>query len=118
MSSRQTPNLQEFFTDPPELDFPAAGEAEQPPSADNLEQMDEETLKNYAKQHGFEVRKARSPRSTISKNKEVDGKSRLTVLLPNHLRRSIQIATIETNLNLSQIAEDALSAWLQSRGYR
>ena len=117
MPDGRTADLQSLST-ATELDFPELGAPQLDSNLISLDELDDETMREYLLQRGFEMHHRRSPKGVISRTDDVKGKKRLTSHITVALRRSIQYATIEADMTLSEITEEALRDWLNKRGFR
>ena len=117
MPDGRTADLQSLST-PTELDFPELGAPQLDPNLTSLDTLDDDAMREYLLQRGFEMHHRRSPKGVIARTDDVKGKKRLTAHITVALRRSIQYATIEADMTLSEITEEALRDWLNKRGFR
>ena len=96
--------------------FRRLGEPEQDPGAAVLDGLDDASMKAYLEERGFEMHRARGPKRVISDVTDVKGKRRFTAHITTSLRRDLQQATVETNMTISQITQEALELWMSARG--
>lgn len=87
-------------------------------AGDTLNELDDETLREAMRERGFELHRKRSRKGGIPKPDSVPGKLRLTVYLPRQMRIALAYAVIEADMNLTDIAEEAIADWLAKRKFR
>ena len=97
--------------------FPALGAEAGPPPTD-LNTLDDDQFKTYAAQRGFELHRRRSTKSASAKTKDVKGKTRLTIHLPDDLYQDMSFARVMFDLSKTEIMEEALRHYLQHRKFR
>ena len=92
------------------------GEPEADPVPNAIEEMDDDTIRAFLENRGWEMRRSRSAYGLMSKADDVANKRRLTVYLTVQLRRDVQLAGTILDMKLSAIAEEAFQEWLDRRG--
>ena len=92
------------------------GEPEADPVPSAIEEMDEDTIRAFLQNRGWDMRKSRSAYGLMSKANDVANKRRMSVYLTEQLRRDIQLAGTILDMKLSAIAEEAFQEWLDKRG--
>ena len=93
------------------------GQSQTTPKA-TLDDLSDDEIKEQLKARGLEVRKQRRPKSTIARPDNVDGKRRITVHLSEELRLALQAASTAVNRTESNIAEEALTEWMDRNKIR
>ena len=96
--------------------FRRLGEPEHHPEASVLDELDDASMKAYLESRGYEMHRARGPKRVISNVTDVKGKKRFTAHVTTSLRRDLQQATVETNMTISQITQEALELWMKTKG--
>ena len=96
--------------------FRRLGEPEQHPRTTVLDELDDASMKAYLEERGFEMHRTRGPKRVISDVTDVKGKKRFTAHITTSLRRDLQQATVETNMTISQITQEALELWMRAKG--
>ena len=81
-----------------------------------LNDMDEDELREQLKQRGLEVRKVRRQKGVFARRDNVAGKLKITVHLPEQLRRDLKQSSLLTDKNESTIVEQALKLWMEHEG--
>ena len=116
MPNDNKPDLGSVMSSPLVGGFRRLGESEQHPGAEVLDELDDASMKAYLEERGFEMHRARGPKRVISDVTDVKGKRRFTAHIKTSLRRDLQQATVETNMTISQITQEALELWMRARG--
>ena len=100
--------------------FPELGAPPQEPAPaySTLDDMDDNALKRYLSQRGFEMHRNRNRRGMGSQMQDVKGKKRLTVHLPNDLHQDMMFAMPHFDMSKTEIIEQALREWLHNRRFR
>ena len=93
------------------------GQSQTTPKA-TLDDLSDDEIKEQLKARGLEVRKQRRPKSKIARPDNVDGKRRITVHLSEEVRRALQAASTAVNRTESNIAEEALTEWMDRNNIR
>ncbi len=96
--------------------FRQLGEPVRQPASIVLDDLDDASMKAYLEDRGFEMHRARGPKRVISDVTDVKGKKRFTAHVTTSLRRDLQQATVETNMTISQITQEALEMWMKAKG--
>ena len=96
--------------------FRRLGEPEQHREPAVLDELDDASMKEYLESRGYEMHRARGPKRVISDVTDVKGKKRFTAHVTTSLRQDLQQATVETNMTISQITQEALELWMKTKG--
>ena len=92
------------------------GEPDHHPEMTALDELGDADMKAYLEGRGFEMHRARGPKRVISDVTDVKGKKRFTAHITTSLRRDLQQATVETNMTISQITQEAIELWMRAKG--
>ena len=88
------------------------------PAGADLDEIDDEALKAYLANRGFEMHRNRRRRSMTSQVNDVKDKKRLTIHLPTALHKDLLFAMAHFELTKTQIMEDSLLLWLDHHKFR
>ena len=116
MPNDNKPDLGSVMSSRVDGGFRRLGEPEQHPGTADLDELDDASMKAYLEERGFEMHRARGPKRVISDVTDVKGKKRFTAHITTPLRRDLQQATVETNMTISQITQEALELWMKAKG--
>ena len=116
MTNDKKPDLGSVMSSRVDGGFRRLGEPEPAPGAAVLDELDDASMKAYLEERGFEMHRARGPKRVISDVTDVKGKKRFTAHIPTSLRHDLQQATVETNMTISQITQEALELWMKAKG--
>lgn len=116
MPKEKSPDLGSVMNSNGKGSFRQLGEPSHRPGSTALDELDDASMKEYLESRGFEMHRARGPKRVISDVTDVKGKKRFTAHVTTALRRDLQQATVETNMTLSQITQEALEMWMKSKG--
>ena len=87
-------------------------------TAEDLDHLSDDELKEKLRLRGLEVRKQRRPKSPVARPDNVAGKRRITVHLSEELRQAVKSASHAVNRSESAIAEEALAQWMDRNHLR
>ena len=116
MPKNNSPSLGSVMNSRSNGSFRQLGEPVQQPGSTALDELDDASMRTYLESRGFEMHRARGPKRVISDVTDVKGKKRFTAHVPIDLRRDLQQATVETNMTISQITQEALEMWMKAKG--